>query len=133
LGAEYVLNRQFGEGIASSIRCGLGYLMEFHRKVDHVIIMACDQPYVDGTHILALINKHKAAGTKIVASFYSNRKGIPALFHRTVFPELLALTGDRGAKGIIEKHESTAVVPFPAGAIDIDTEEAYKALNNDQG
>lgn len=123
-----ILNMQFEEGMASSIRCGVQYMMD-HGKTDHIILMVCDQPHVDAAHILALIDKQRATDAKIVASFYADRKGVPALFHKSLFPELLALTGDVGARRIIEKyHADTVVVPFPLGVVDIDTDEAYRAL-----
>lgn len=127
--AATIHNPQFQEGMASSIRCGVQYMMDFEVPIDHIILMVCDQPHVDAAHILALIAKHQATGAKIVASFYEDRKGVPALFDQTLFPELLSLTGDMGARRIIEKYDAdTAVVPFPLGAIDIDTDEAYQAL-----
>ncbi|HMF45760.1 MAG TPA: hypothetical protein VKE29_03725 [Candidatus Udaeobacter sp.] len=43
--------------------------------------------------------------------------GVPALFARSVFPELLQLTGDSGAKTIIfSNRERVAEFPFPKGA-----------------
>lgn len=122
-------NFQYKDGIASSIRCGVKYLKYDRRPVQHIILMTCDQPHVDAAHLSALIAKQRETGAKIVASYYEGRKGVPALFSRKLFPELIALTGDTGAKHIIEKYEAeTAIVPFPLGAIDIDTEEAYQAL-----
>lgn len=122
-----LLNTQFTEGMASSIRCGLQYLKD---KTDHILLMVCDQPHVNAAHISTLIKKQQVTGAKIVASFYADRKGVPALFDKTIFPELLALHGDTGAKHIIEKYADAAVVPFSEGAVDIDTEEAYRDLGN---
>lgn len=126
LEAPTILNPEFSEGMASSIRYGVQYMMD---KADHIILMVCDQPHVDAAHILSLIEKQKTTGAAIVASYYADRKGVPALFDKSIFPELLALTGDVGARHIIEKHDA-AVVPFPLGVIDIDTDEAYRALQN---
>ncbi len=120
-------NFQYKDGIASSIRCGVKYLKYDRRPVQYIILMTCDQPHVDAAHLAALIAKQKETGANIVASLYEGRKGIPALFSRKLFPELLSLTGDTGARHIIEKHNAS-LVPFPLGAIDIDTEEAYQAL-----
>lgn len=126
--AAIALNRQFREGIASSIRCGVRYIAD-HYQADHLILMLCDQPYINAGHLRALIDKHKESGSKIVASLYANSKGVPALFDKTVVPELLELEGDAGAKKLIEKYEAFAI-PFSPAAIDIDTEEAYQALVN---
>lgn len=127
-----ILNPEFREGMASSIRCGIQYMIGHPaEKIENIMLMVCDQPHVDAAHISALIEKQQATGAKIVASFYADRKGVPALFNKAVFQELLALTGDVGARRIIEKYDAdTVVVPFPAGVIDIDTDEAYRALIN---
>jgi molybdenum cofactor cytidylyltransferase len=72
---------------------------------------------------------HHTSGCPIVTSFYEGRKGVPAYFHKELFSELLQLKGDRGARDIIMKHgNESASVPFPLGAIDIDTPEEYEAL-----
>jgi len=126
LNVPAIHNPQYAEGMASSIRCGVQYMME---QVENIILMVCDQPHVDAAHLLNVIATHKATGAKIVASYYEDRKGVPALFDQTLFPELLSLSGDTGARHIIEKYAADiAAVPFPPGAIDIDTEEAYQAL-----
>jgi molybdenum cofactor cytidylyltransferase len=71
----------------------------------------------------------KNSGKPIVSSQYEDAIGPPALFHRTIFPELLKQKGDVGARKIIEQRkDEVATVPFAEGAIDIDTEEQYRAL-----
>ncbi len=55
--------------------------------------------------------------------------GTPALFDKTIFASLLKLKGDTGAKKIMKKNpDQVAVVDFPLGNIDIDTEEDYESL-----
>lgn len=128
---KVVLNQQFKEGMSSSIRCGVQYLQDYDRNIENIIIMVCDQPYVDGVHISKLIACHEATAAKIVASTYSDRKGVPALFNKQLFPELLTLKGDVGAKALIKKYNAeTAAVFLPLGEIDIDTEENYNMLIN---
>lgn len=131
LDVKVVLNQQFKEGMSSSIRCGVQYIQDYDRNIENIIMMVCDQPYVDGAHILKLIACHEATGAKIVASTYSDRKGVPALFNKQLFPELLRLKGDTGAKELIKKYNvETATVFLPLGEIDIDTEENYNMLIN---
>jgi molybdenum cofactor cytidylyltransferase len=70
-----------------------------------------------------------ATGKPIVASAYSTTLGIPALFDRSCFPDLLRLKEDSGAKKIILARPHDVVsFDFPAGAIDIDTAADYKKL-----
>ena len=52
--------------------------------------------------------------------------GTPALFHSSFFPELLKLSGDKGAGKIIyENLSKTAIIRFEEGIVDIDTREDY--------
>lgn len=128
---KVVVNQQFREGMASSIRCGVQYIQHHYNEIENIIMMVCDQPYVNTAHLLKLIACHRSTEAKIVASTYNERKGVPALFNKQVFPELLTLEGDVGAKELIKKYDSEAATVFlPLGEIDIDTEENYKGLIN---
>ena len=124
-----VENKEWKEGMASSVRSGLSTLLRVAPSSDAVIIMVCDQPFVSSSLINELINTQKNTGKPIVTSQYEKAIGPPALFYKTVFHDLLALKGDAGARKIIEQRNSDiAFVLFRQGTIDIDTEADYKAL-----
>ncbi len=125
-----VENKEWKEGMASSIRCGLNTLMHIAPLSDAVILMVCDQPYVSASLLNKLITTQKNTGKPIVTSQYENTFGPPALFYKTIFLELLKLKGDAGARKIVEQHSNdVATVLFTKGNIDIDTEADYKALH----
>jgi molybdenum cofactor cytidylyltransferase len=125
-----VENKAWKEGMASSIRCGLNTLMHIAPLSDAVILMVCDQPYVSASLINDLIAMQKNTGKLIVTSQYENAIGPPALFYKTIFPGLLELQGQAGARKIVERYSNdVATVLFAQGNIDIDTEADYKALN----
>ena len=46
-GLNIIFNSDWEEGMASSIRCGIKEALEIDPDLDGVIIMVCDQPYVD--------------------------------------------------------------------------------------
>jgi len=125
-----VENKEWKEGMASSIRCGLNTLMHIAPLSDAVILMVCDQPFISESLLNDLVAVQKNTGKMIVTSLYQNATGPPALFYKTIFPELLELKGDAGARKIVEQHSNdVATVLFNQGNIDIDTEADYKALN----
>lgn len=129
LPVDIIVNKQYEEGMASSIVAGLNFLIKKYPALDGIVIMLCDQPFVNAQHIRKLVDTHKISGTPVVASFYKNRKGVPAFFHKGLFPDLLQLEGDKGAKDIIAKYENeSGTVLFPLGAMDIDTPEEYEVL-----
>jgi xanthine/CO dehydrogenase XdhC/CoxF family maturation factor/CTP:molybdopterin cytidylyltransferase MocA len=126
---ELVINSKYAEGMASSIREGVKHLCGKHPHVAHILIMLCDQPYVDVTHLRSLVLQQQLTVAPVAASNYAGRNGVPAIFHQSVFPQLLALEGDTGAKHVIEGlGEAVTIVPFPEGVIDVDSMEAYQKI-----
>jgi molybdenum cofactor cytidylyltransferase len=127
-----VENAGWEEGMASSIRCGLENIMNTIPGTGHIIFMVCDQPYVSSSLLLKLSAKKKETGMPIVASSYGDNIGIPALFHKSFFPALLELKGDKGARKLISDNpEKVATIPFPEGITDIDTVSDYELLKNE--
>ena len=125
-----VENKEWKEGMASSVRCGLNTLLHIAPSSDAAIIMVCDQPFVSSSLLNELITTQKNTGKLIVTSQYKNAIGPPALFHKSIFPLLLELKGDAGARKIIEQRmDEVATVLFAQGNIDIDTEADYKSLS----
>lgn len=125
LAVQVVHNDHWREGIGSSIRAGAQALADW----EALLIVACDQPYVDAELLRRLIQTQEETGQPIVASAYSGTCGVPALFLQRYREELLALPNEHGAKAIIARHSSdVAKVDFPDGAIDIDTPADYRAL-----
>ncbi len=126
---EVLINDAWQEGIASSIRCGVQYLVDNQPSVTRALLMVCDQPYINTALLNKLITLQQAAGAAIVASRYGDTIGIPALFAKQLFPELLQLTGDKGAKKMMMKHrDNLTIVDFPLGIVDIDTAEDYTSI-----
>ena len=124
-----VLNQNFSEGIASSIKTGLSYILDVHKDCENVILMVCDQPFVNAKLLKNLVDVKQHTANLIVACSYKDTIGVPALFHKALFPELLMLAGEEGGKKILLEHKDTvSTIPFPSGEIDIDTSENYAAL-----
>ena len=107
--AVVTVNEAWEEGMASSIRAGVGAV----GGADGVVLMTCDQPAVTVEHLLALT----AAG-EVTASAYSGRRGVPAYFPAASFPALVRLTGDAGARELLR---GAATVELIGGELDVDT------------
>ncbi len=128
-GINTIINSEWSEGMASSVRNGLNELLFISPSTDAVIFMVCDQPYVSSHLINDLINTQKQTGKPIVTCNYGEAIGPPALFHKSLFNELMQLKGDFGARKIIQEHaDQVATVSFPDGKIDIDTLDDYDSL-----
>lgn len=131
LPVQAVHNTAWETGMASSICTGLAALAETAPRA--VLIMLCDQPLVTPALLRQLIVQQQATAAPIVAAAYGDTLGVPAVFDRTVLPELLKLRGAQGANRLIAGlGAAVGRVSFPAGLLDVDTPEQYAALlNND--
>lgn len=127
--ATVITNAAYTEGMASSIRTGITWLNEQYPGLQYVLVLLCDQPHLNTQHLRTLIHRQQVTGATVTASFYAARKGVPALFHHSLFTNLLQLQGDTGAKHLIEAM-GTAVeqVAFAALATDVDDAKAYWQL-----
>ena len=121
-------NPAWSEGMAASIRAGVTTLQEFSRHLDAALIALCDQPAFSTTTIAQLVAAQRASGRSIVAARYAGRQGAPAVFLREHFSTLTALTGEEGARALLNGHpEQVAGVDLPDLAFDLDTPEDLAA------
>ncbi|MEM8938352.1 MAG: nucleotidyltransferase family protein [Bacteroidota bacterium] len=117
---DVIQNQHWKEGMASSIR--LAVEVGLKKELDGLLILLSDQPYIDLELLNNLIGFYKPKKELIMASEYNNVLGVPALFDRHYFRELMELTGDSGAKRLINAYrEKVKEVKFEKGLIDIDT------------
>ncbi|WP_462250730.1 nucleotidyltransferase family protein, partial [Ferruginibacter sp.] len=78
-------NKNWKEGMASSIRAALQNITATLLQPDSVIFMVCDQPFVNSALLLNLLGKKNETGMPVIASNYANTLGIPALFDKSFF------------------------------------------------
>lgn len=129
LPVKAVFNSDFALGVSSSIKTGLRAVSA--PMTDALIVMLCDQPLLTTENLFALRDSFLKNQSLIVASVYENTTGVPALFSRAVFDDLMNLENDEGAKKIIKKYRAEAVFIFaPEAALDVDTPEDYEKLKN---
>ena len=125
-----VRNTNWRRGIGSSIRSGVEALIARAPDVEAILLLVSDQPAVNARTIKGLVATHEATKKVIAASRYAGTLGVPALFDRSFFEELLSLDDETGAKSIIlQNRERVAQFTFPKGAVDIDTWKDWEKLN----
>lgn len=123
-------NEIYEKGLSSSVVCGLKTLLAANENLRAVVITLADQPFVTAENIDSLIAAFERAGSPLAAAAYNSTVGVPALFSRELFTELLQIEGDKGAKELIARHRGSAVVvSLPEAAIDIDTPEDFARLS----
>ena len=121
----------WSNGLGSSIAVGVMHAASITPDLDAAILLACDQPFVNAVMLRQVIQMHLENEKPIVASAYAETLGVPALFDRSCFGDLLQLTGDSGAKGIIlARRNDVTPFDFPAAAVHIDTAADYEKLKS---
>lgn len=124
--ASWIINREWEEGMASSIRAGIAALPP---ACEAAMILLGDQVAVTADDLHRLISAWKGAEGSIAASQYSQTTAVPAIFPSFCFSELASLRGDQGARAVIARNADRVVrVPMPNAALDLDTPEQLDAL-----
>ena len=124
-----VVNENWQSGMSSSLKCGLEKLLEIEPNLSAVVVMLGDQPLIDSTIINRLIEAFSETQKPVIASQYAETVGVPAIFARSVFNEILNLSADGGAKQVIKKYAaSVEKISVPEAAFDVDTRTDYENL-----
>ena len=126
---KIAFNNEWEEGMASSIVAGVHAAISYNNSTENIIIAVCDQPFISSSLFKQLYQTHQEGTKHIVASTYADTTGTPALFNRKYFDPLMSLTGDEGAKKLLNAYRNDVdTVDFPKGNIDIDTEADYQQV-----
>jgi molybdenum cofactor cytidylyltransferase len=124
--ASVVINRDWREGIASSIRAGVARLPS---SCGAVLLMLADQAAVTSEDLKRLAGVWRRQPHYIAAARYGTTTGVPAIFPRSTFVDLSALRGDVGARALLQRNPDRVVrVPMASAAIDVDTPEDLLSL-----
>ncbi len=121
-----VLNPEWPEGIASSLRAGVLAVEQGLPDARGLIVMMADQPWMPAAHLCRIDAARRTGCGSIVASDYGDHLGPPAYFDRQHFPALKALRGDAGARTLL-LSEAVVAVAAPAGS-DADLDEPRDLL-----
>ncbi|WP_157474080.1 nucleotidyltransferase family protein [Flavihumibacter petaseus] len=127
---DIMLNGEWQEGMAASIRAGIRYAEQQVPGSDGYLLMTCDQPLITTEHLQRLVAAAQGTPDRIAATRYGDTRGVPVYFPATYRVNLSGITGDRGARSLLEKFKEHVIeVPFEAGAVDMDTPEDYQAFS----
>lgn len=124
---ETIYNPNYKDGLSTSIVKGIEFLLNYN--FDSVLIMLADQPHVTSEYLNSLIEASKNNPSKLIASNYQGSVGVPAIFPKNYFNDLLDLKGDKGAKNfLLQQNNNVIKVNSTQNLLDIDTSEDYQHL-----
>src|SRR5215813_5853809 len=122
LEANPVINDDWPSGMGSSLRSGIEAVMKAIPQPQKVLILLCDQPTLSSEILSNLLQISAKEKSPITASSYAGKLGVPAIFDQQLYPDLVKVEGDQGARSVIQRYENqTTTVEFRGGIIDIDT------------
>lgn len=123
-----VVNRDWREGLASSIRAGVARLPP---SCAAVMLVLADQACVTAEDLRRLAGAWRRQPLCVAAARYGATVGVPAIFPRHLFGELSELKGDTGARGLLRRHADQLVkVPMASAAFDLDTPDDLLELSS---
>jgi len=115
------INRGWEEGIASSVRTAVHAAPPGSAAL---LLMLADQVAVTADDLRRLHASWKRHPVLIAAALYGGAPGLPAIFPRWAFTDLLALRGDRDPRSVLRRNIDRVVrVPMSNAGIDLDTPE----------
>jgi molybdenum cofactor cytidylyltransferase len=120
LRVRFATNPRPEDGQGTSIASGIAAAPP---GADAALVVLGDQPWLPEAVVPALREAHRVTGKPIVVPVYRGTQGTPVFFARTIFPELATLTGDAGARPVVQR-DATRVARVPLDIdmpLDVDT------------
>lgn len=129
-GVTVVVNQNWSAGLGNSIGYGVKKVLEVPHSPDGILVCLADQPLLTANYFDSLITTFNSEfASRIIATNYGNKAGVPALFPTSFYPELLTLQGDKGAKELLEAKKNELIMLRADGQlIDIDTKKEYQQI-----
>ena len=107
--------------------------LEATAQCDGTLFLVADQPLLRRERVAQLAELWRRQPEKIAALGHGGVRGNPCLFPARFYPELLALTGDRGGSAVIRRHEEDLILlEAPEEELaDVDTPQALRRLRQE--
>jgi molybdenum cofactor cytidylyltransferase len=126
--AIFVENPRWADGLSTSLQLGVGAAP---KETKAIVVALGDQPGIDPAVIRKVIARWRETGCPIVSTRYRGNRGHPVLLARSIFSEVGAISGDVGARSLMERDPSrVAFVDVDADAPpDVDTPDDLASLD----
>ncbi|MDA9296252.1 nucleotidyltransferase family protein [Porticoccaceae bacterium] len=119
--AKIIRNHDWQQGLGVSIAAGIDNI---DPQSDGLLILLADQVSLTTDELNLLLDAFDGSNT--VAAQYAGRRGVPAIFPPSLYAELKALSGDSGAKALLQRSDiNITEIHLPSGVMDIDTPEDW--------
>lgn len=120
-----VHNPEWTSGQSSSLKRGLAAVED---KVEAVVVLLSDMPFVNAELVRALIQEHRRTLSPLVAPYAGGRRANPVLFDRATFSALRSVEGDRGGRTLFQQFPVALVAWDESILYDVDTPDDLDRL-----
>ncbi|MEL0650165.1 nucleotidyltransferase family protein [Algibacter sp. TI.3.09] len=126
-------NTSWKVGLGKSIAVAVEYIQKLNYKVDGVMIVLADQPLINSRFLGKLCNAFNPNNNQIITTSYKNgKRGVPVIFDKHYFKELILLNDDDGAKTLLKTYATSVKSLKPQSEnLDIDSKEDYNYLHKE--
>ena len=127
LPCQAVINPGYEQGINSSLKTGVSAVPA---EAQAAVVMLADMPFVTPEMLAGLIARYRSSEAPLVISDYEGVNAPPMLYDRSLFGELLTMTGEGCGRQVVKRHRDEAeVLAWPAAALtDLDVPEDYQRV-----
>lgn len=129
LPCQVVINPDYEQGINSSLKTGVSAVPAEARGA---VVMLADMPFVTPEMLAGLVARYRSSEAPLVISDYEGVNAPPMLYDRSLFSELLAMTGEGCGRQVVKRHRDEAeVLAWPASALtDLDVPDDYTRVKS---
>lgn len=127
---QIIINPRYSKGQSSSLQSGLSAVQN---EFDSVMFFLGDQPLLQSGTIDYLLESFWNSEMDICVPAYRGKRGNPTIFSRTLYPRLMAITGDIGARDIILENPALVLsveIDDPLVFADIDSQEDFEKIQD---
>ena len=126
---QFVHNPNFEKGLSTSLTAGVASLKA---DIDVCLILLGDMPFIRADMINAMLELQQANSGSIITATHEGKRGNPVLWPRAYFDELRTVSGDKGAREILQRNQSNIIEVEigEAASIDLDTTEAIDTFTS---
>jgi len=120
-----VFNPEYDKGQSSSLKKGINNLPN---NIQAAIFLLADQPLISFSVIDKIIDTYIQTSSPLIIPVHKERRGNPVLIDRSIFPRLMRLQGDTGARAIFDEYSDLLLevdIPDQGICLDIDTWDEY--------
>ncbi|MEL7563620.1 MAG: molybdenum cofactor cytidylyltransferase [Dehalobacterium sp.] len=124
---RFIENPRFAQGMSSSVQEGIRILKE-DAELEGIMIIPGDMPLIKKETINAILTEFNEKSSPIIIPVHHGKRGHPVLFAKSLFPQLMNVSGDVGAREVVRKNYEQCCfleVDDQGILIDIDCPEEY--------